>query len=596
MCGISAIYRYTQITDSDKEKLALMNQEMHYRGPNENGVWTDDTCGLAHTRLSIIGLENGKQPLFNEDKSLVLICNGEIYNYIELKQELIAKGHTYNSDSDSETILHLYEEYGVKCLEYLRGMFAFCLWNTKTKQLFAARDRIGEKTIYYAQLPTGIVFCTELKAILKQYLDKTQINEHALAESIRYNYPIDLKNTYIEQIKRLQAGEYALVDSKGLELHRYWKHDLSPTFKGTFEDAKTETLRLMRESVNICLRSDVPVAVLLSGGIDSSAIAALAKETGREVHVITAGYKGQYDCDEREVAKRFAEEKGLIYHEVELDVDDFQELFDEYSQYIDEPVCDVSSMSQWALYKKAKELGFTVLLGGLGGDELFYGYPYQNKLSESLSLNRQHRDFFPWKGFQKKKAYLKFLLKNWRHVLYAGYPFKIDDTLPITWTYADYLKFSKTGYFWFNNEKIELSNIDIHYSFSAKADIDDVYAFTFSRFMNTLCLYLADRLGMGNSMEIRSPFVDYKLVEFVSTLSREMKYNPEDPKWFIKETLKNIVPDYILHGQKRGFTPPFDFINKMNQKYQYKVFKSDYVFYNSMLADQLLSELIVEKK
>jgi len=151
-----------------------------------------------------------------------------------------------------------------------------------------------------------------------------------LAESVRYNYPIDLKNTWIEQIKRLQAGEYVLVDSNGLELHKYWKRDITPRFKGTVEEAKTEILRLMRESVNISLRSDVPVAVLLSGGIDSSAIAALAKESGREVHVITAGYKGQHDCDEREVAKRFAAEKGLIYHEVELDAGDFQNIFWEY--------------------------------------------------------------------------------------------------------------------------------------------------------------------------------------------------------------------------------------------------------------------------
>lgn len=157
MCGISSIYRYSKISESDITKLHAMNDEMHYRGPDDRGVWTDDKCGMAQVRLSIIGLQKGKQPLFNEDKSLVLICNGEIYNYIEIKQDLIAKGHVFNSDSDSETILHLYEEYGVKCLEHLRGMFAFCLWDTKQKQLFAARDRIGEKTLYYAQDRKSVV-------------------------------------------------------------------------------------------------------------------------------------------------------------------------------------------------------------------------------------------------------------------------------------------------------------------------------------------------------------------------------------------------------------------------------------------------------
>jgi asparagine synthase (glutamine-hydrolysing) len=590
MCGISAIYRYTQITSSDKERLSLMNQEMHYRGPDENGVWNDDTCGLAHTRLSIIGLENGKQPLFNEDKSLVLICNGEIYNYIELKQDLESKGHTFNSDSDSETILHLYEEYGVKCLEYLRGMFAFCLWNTRTKQLFTARDRIGEKTLYFAQIPTGVVFCTELKAILKYYLDKTQINAHALAESIRYNYPIDLRNTWIEQIKRLKAGEYALVDANGLEIHQYWKRDLTPRFKGTVEEAKTEILRLMRESVNICLRSDVPVAVLLSGGIDSSAIAALAKESGREVHVITAGYKGQHDCDEREVAKRFAEEKGLIYHEVELDAADFQEIFLEYSRFIDEPVCDVSSMSQWALYKKAKAMGFTVLLGGLGGDELFYGYTDANQIAESLKIKHQHQSLFPWKGIDKKKAFLKFLFKNWKYVLYAGYPNKINDKTIVDWTYDDYIKFAETAVLNYKNEKIVFKDIDVHISYEdGKSEVDQIYSSTFETFMTTLCLYLADRQGMGNSVEIRSPLVDYKLVEFVSSLPLEMKFNISEPKYLLKKTLKGIVPDYILYAQKRGFTPPFSFINELVANFNYQTFKSDWKFFNSVLADRLLS-------
>ena len=597
MCGISAIFRFTEITNEDTTNLSLMNREMHYRGPDENGVWTDTTCGLAHTRLSIIGLENGKQPLFNEDNSLVLICNGEIYNYIELKQSLEDKGHVFQSDSDSETILHLYEEYGVKCLDHLRGMFAFCLWNIRTKQLFTARDRVGEKTLYYARLPTGIVFCTELKAILKHYVEKPQLNAHALAESIRYNYPIDLKNTYIEQIKRLQAGEYALVDAQGLEIHHYWKREVSPRFTGTLEKAKTEILRLLRESVQLCLRSDVPVAVLMSGGIDSCAIAALAKETGHEVHVITAGYKGQYDCDEREVAKRFALEKGLIYHEVELDATDFKDIFLEYSQYIDEPVCDVSSMSQWALYKKAKEMGFTVLLGGLGGDELFYGYPDWNKTAESLKLKHQHQALFPWKGIEKKKQFLKFIFKNWKYVLYAGYPKKINDKTIVDWTYDDYIRFAETAVLEYNDEKIVFKNIDVHHSYEdGKCEIDQLYMSEFETFMTTLCLYLADRQGMGNSVEIRSPLIDYKLVEFVSSLPLEMKYNTSVPKYLLKETLKGIVPEYILQGQKKGFTPPIEYIKELNSSYTYTMFKSESVFFNSMLADRLLSQLFIQKQ
>lgn len=582
MCGITSLYRFTKISEEDKQKLVMMNHEMHYRGPDGEGYWNDDTCAMAHTRLSIIGLDNGAQPLFNADKSLVLVCNGEIYNYKELKNMLSGKGYAFATDTDCEVILYLYELYGTDCLQHLRGMFAFCLYDTRKKQLFVARDRVGEKPLYYAQLPTGIVFSSELKAILKYCIDKLQLNMHALAESIRYNYPIEPRQTFIEQIKRLCAGEYAIVHEHGLEIQEYWKLKHKPVFGGTRDEAKAEVLRLMRESVANCLQSDVPVAVLLSGGIDSSAIAAFAKETGKEIHVITAGYKGNFSQDERAVAKRFASEKGLVYHEVELDAGDFKRLFAEYMQYIDEPVCDVSAMSQYALYKKAKELGFTVLLSGIGGDEQFYGYPWNNKLAKSLQLRKQHLDLFPWKG--KKMDFLKYMAKNWKNVLFAGYPtVKIDDAIPVAWTFADYRKFAMTS--------SEFQNVDVHYSFSTDSGIDEVYDFMFTKFLRNLCLYLSDRLGMANCMEIRSPLVDYKLVDFVASLPQEMKFNG-NPKGFYKECLQGIVPDYILNARKRGFEPPWDFIREMNSEYSYKVLHSSYVFYNSMLADTLLDNML----
>ncbi len=591
MCGISAIYSFTKLTDSDNEKLSLMNKEMHYRGPDESGVWSDEICGLAQTRLSIIGLDNGHQPIFNENNDLVLICNGEIYNYVELREDLINKGHVFSTESDCETILHLYEEYNVNCLSYLRGMFAFCLWDKKKEQLFAARDRVGEKTLYYSQLPTGIVFSTELKAIQKYFIETPQLNLKSLTEAIRYNYPINLKETFIEQIKRLKAGEYAVVNSSGIELKTYWKRNLNATFKGSYEDAKLEALGLMRESVDLCLRSDVPVAVLLSGGIDSSLIAALAKQTGREVHAITAGYKGSPDCDERTIAKQFAEEQGLIYHEVELDVNDFKDLFKECSSYIDEPVCDVASMSQFALYKKAKELGFTVLLGGLGGDEIFYGYPYYNILANSLTLTKEHRSFFPWNSKRKKLNFLKFFSKYWKHVLFAGYPMILNDSVPVHWTFDDFNKFKENTTIEVNSQIHTFSDIDVSYHFSNDARIKDVYDYMFTRFMNAQCLYLADRLGMGTSVELRSPLVDYKLVEFVSSLPEEMKYKHGNPKCFLKDVLKDIIPDYILSASKKGFTPPFDYIYQMNNDYKYQLFNGKYVFFNSMLADTILSKV-----
>ncbi len=595
MCGISAIYRYTAISNTDIDKLHCMNEDMHYRGPDDRGVWNDEHCGMAQTRLSIIGLEKGKQPLFNEDKSLVLACNGEIYNYIELKKDLILKGHIFNSDSDSEVILHLYEEYGTKCLNHLRGMFAFCLWDSAKKQFFAARDRIGEKTIYYSEIPCGIVFCTELKTILKNWIEKPQVDMEQLAAPIRYTAPLYKNKTFIHQIQKIEPGQYILLDEKGLNKFYYWKRDTSTRFTDSFEEAKAETLRLMHKSVDICFRSDVPVAVMLSGGIDSSAIAALSKEAGREVHTITAGYKGQHDCDERAVAKQFAKEKGFIYHEIELDESDFKNSFEELTQYIDEPITDAAAIAQWALYKKVKQLGFKVLLGGMGGDELFYGYPYWNNLSESLNIQRQHQALFPWKGSEKKKEFLKFLLKHWKYILYAGYPLKIADSSIGFWQYQDYVDFAKDAKLKVGEVEFSFSDIDLYKSFGnceLGKELDLVYEFSFDNIMVMAYLYLSDRLGMGNSLEIRSPLLDYKLIEYVSGLPLEIKYKKGQAKYFLKEVLRGIVPDYILFAQKRGFTPPNDFIKEVVASYNYKMMVSDHKYYNSVLADRVLSLLL----
>jgi asparagine synthase (glutamine-hydrolysing) len=590
MCGISAIYRFTEITDEDRNNLVKMNREMAYRGPDGEGYWNDSTCALAHKRLSIIDLDKGAQPLLSSDGSLILICNGEIYNYKQLKTDLSAKGYRFSTDSDCEPILYLYDLFGTDCLKHLRGMFAFCLYDVKHKRLFAARDRVGEKTLYYSQLKTGFVFSTELKAILRYYVEKPQLNAHALAEAIRFNYPIESQQTFVEQIKRLRAGEFVVVDECGLSSHIYWEHRHTPVFEGSVLEAKAEVLRLFRESVVNCLQSDVPVAILLSGGVDSSAIAAMAKETGKDIHVISAGYKGSHAQDERSIAKRFSQEKGLIYHDVELDVNDFKSIFEEYVQYIDEPVSDVSAMSQYALYKKAKELGFTVLLSGIGGDELFYGYPWFNTLAKSIRLHRDHMSFFPWNN--KKRDFAKFAIKNWKNILFAGYPtVKLDDAPPVSWTFDDYRAFAHSAYVTMREERVSFQKIDVHYSFPNDSTIDTVYDYLFSKFLCNLCLYLSDRLGMANSVEVRSPLLDFKIVDFVSSLPVDMKYQNENPKQFYKECLKGIVPDYILHGAKRGFEPPWVFIKEMCSEYTYSTIHAESVFYNSMLADSLLTRL-----
>ncbi len=492
-----------------------------------------------------------------------------------------------NDTKISDKIVSLYDLYGCDCVKYINETFS--LYDRSKQQLLICRDKLGIQQLYYAQLPTGIVFSDSLKEIL-QYVKRPQIRAHELAQPIRHNYPIDLQNTWIEQVKRLRAGEYAVVDKDGLRLRTYWKRNHNTTFKGTKQDAIAETQRIIRESVKRCMQTDEPVAVLLSGGIDSTTLALFAKECQKEVHVISAGYKGQYACDERQIASRFAKEHNLIYHEVELSGEDFQDLFDEYIQYIDEPCFDVSSMSQFALYKKAAAMGFKVILSGLGGDELFYSYKDDNAKVRALKLRREFDSCFPLK--KKWRKYIKFMLKNWKYVLLANNPLLEDDKLPIAWTYNDYEKFSKTASLEYDSDLIKFDEIEVQPQFSYKSGLDEVYDHKFSTFANQLCVYLGNKLGKAAGVELRYPLLDAELVEFLDTLPIDMKFKPEISKYFQKEVMKGLLPDYILYARKRGFEPPFDFIWEICKQYKYQFINADHVFFNSMMADKLFLQYL----
>ena len=594
MCGVSAIFRYEHLKDDDVLKVKRMGDQMHYRGPDEEGLWSDDHCAMGQVRLSIIGLNNGTQPLFNKDKSIVLICNGEIYNYIEIKKELESKGVVLKTDTDTEVILPLYELYGVECVNHLRGMFAFCLYDIKKQQMMVARDRIGEERIYYAEVPGGVVFSSELKAILKEYIAEPQLDVEALLAPIRFTGGISLRDTFVEQIKRVLPGEMVLVNANGVKRKRYWQRRRTYDFTGTIEESKKETLRLMQEAVDIEMRSDVPVAVMLSGGVDSSAMAALAKRSGREVHTITTGYTGKHAEDERNVARRFAKEQGFIYHEVELSEQDYVNSFEELTSYLDEPMTDSTAIAQWAMFKKVKELGFKVLLSGMGGDELFYGYPAWNQLGDSLKLRREHEDIFPWKGKEKKIHWLRFIAHHMKWILMAGYPHKLEDRSYGWWIRDDYYRFVENATLKLGDETYNLADYKIYKDFAPcplGKEVDVIYDDAIDTVMTQAYLYLSDRLSMGNSLEVRSPLLDYKLFEHVMSLPLEYKYISGKPKQYMKDVLTGIVPDYILYAYKRGFTSPSSFVANVAQRYDYQCFDTDYKFYNSVLADTILSLL-----
>jgi asparagine synthase (glutamine-hydrolysing) len=274
-----------------------------------------------------------------------------------------------------------------------------------------------------------------------------------------------------------------------------------------------------------------------------------------------------------------------------LDANDFQSLFDEYVPYIDEPCFDVSSMSQFALYKKASEMGFKVILSGLGGDELFYSYKDDNAQAYALQLRREFDVCFPLKKNWRK--YLHFMAKNWRYVLMANHPILEDDKLPTPWTYDDYKKFASTASLQYDGETILFRDIDVQApSFPYTAGVNEVYDHKFATFANQLCVYLGNKLGAANGVELRYPLLDSELVEFLDSLPLDMKFDPNCSKRFQKEVMHGLLPDYILYARKRGFEPPFDYVWKMCGEYQYQMLQANHVFFNSMMADKLLTQYL----
>lgn len=513
---------------------------------------------------------------------------GQVIENEEHALELCNNSATCSADE----IIDAYVAYGADSVRHLQGSFSFALFDKRCQRLMVVRDKLGTRQMYYSQLPTGIVFSTDLKDILP-YIKHPSIRPHEFAQPIRHNFPIEPQHTWINQILRLRDGEYAVVDEGGFQIHTYFKRDYTPTFTGNKEQAIRQTLELLRQSTRKCIEdSPGPVAVLLSAGLDSTSIAAFAKEIQQEVHVFSAGYRGNKNVsiDERDVAKRFAEDFGLIFHDVELDMDDFQNYLDELMPYIDEPSFDVNCMVQFALFKKIASMGFKTVLHGVGGDDCFYASKEAQRLVKILQLRNQFIQLYP--ANKHKKEYLSFVLHHWKHLLWPTDAAIASEVNPTPWTYSPYHNFAKTAVLTNGEDTIRFQDIYVEHHYPQHESIVTHYGNLFSNYATLMGTYLGNRLCAANGLEIRYPFMDPELVTFLDTIPLDMKFDPEQPKKFQREIMADILPDYILDEKKRGFEPPFDFIWKMCGNYEYKRIKSDYVFFNSMMADRMIDNLL----
>lgn len=567
ICGIVSRYAHFDVTPAIK-----MQNAMIHRGPDGEGKFSDDHIILAMRRLSIIDLTGGWQPLFNENESLILVANGEIYNYIELRQELELKGHVFSSGSDCEVILHLYEEYGTQCVQYLRGMFAFALWDREKSHLVLARDRIGEKPLYLFETENELFFASELKAIIQCGRIPFIFDPESVYLYFYYQYVPEPK-TPIKGVRKLPAGHICSIDVKKWEKTKksYWKMEDAPALTG---NPDTLIKNELEEISKLIIRSDVPVGVALSGGLDSGAIAALAvKEYPEIMHAFCIGYPERPPCDERKEAYQLADYLGMPFHEIELKTEDLIQDFPRMNFYRDDPIADISGYGYYAVMKLARENGVPVMLQGHGGDELFWGYQWvQQAVEESIRkyhLLTQGNKVAYFRPTSPKGENIHELLK-WSFSLAGIIPswkaYKRDkqsppDQLVFMDKTPDFQIAEKSARNLYSSEFFNKINKNTPYDIFTipqpwkRVDIQ-ISRLIVHTYLLENGIAQGDRLSMASSVELRLPLLDYRLIEVVMGLRKSSPDHMFAPKTWFKMALKDILPRSVLNRPKSGFTPP----------------------------------------
>jgi asparagine synthase (glutamine-hydrolysing) len=565
MCGIFGYL--SQRERVQPEILRRMGETLKHRGSDDEGEWIHHSgelsVGLGHKRLSIIDLSSSaRQPMCNEDGKIWLSYNGEIYNFRELRNELTAKGHTFKSSSDSEVIVHLYEEMGVGCLERLSGMFAFALWDDARHTLFLARDRIGKKPLHYAIYDGGIAFASEIKALLKHPKVVKEIDLSALNKYLTFEY-VPAPATIFKSIKKLEPGHYLSYQNGKSEIKKYWDIPLADYPIGfKTEDEYAEELRdILERAVRSRLVADVPVGVFLSGGIDSGVIAALAAKANRKIECFSIGFD-EPSFDESSHAKSIAKALGLNHRLKIFNTREMLDNLDELPNFLDEPLADASILPSYLLSKVASER-LKVALSGDGGDELFAGYP-------TYQAHRiiTYYDLLPETLKNSVKA-----LAAWLPVSHGNVStdFKIKQFLRGAGVSPEIRFFMWMGSFT-ESEKKGLLSSDVRAALAHENTYEDVFAYIRESGLNkdlerilylSMKLYLqddilvkVDRAAMANGLEVRCPLLDQELVEFACRLPMQYKLHGLKTKYLLKKAAAGILPDSIINRKKKGFGIP----------------------------------------
>lgn len=551
MCGISGYCSFNG-NRIDRDVVRTINDELKHRGPDDEGYYFDaqGRCALAHRRLSIIDLTTGRQPIFNEDESVAVVFNGEVYNFIDLRKDLEGRGHRFRSNTDTEVILHLYEEYGIDCINRLRGMFAFALWDSAKGRLLLARDRVGKKPLYYSIVNETLYFASEIQALYKIPYLKRDLNYHSIDLFLTYSY-IPSPHTIYNDIKKLPPAHYLCFDQSSLEIRNYWRLDFHRKMSISYEDAKEELIRILTEAVKIRLISDVPLGVFLSGGLDSSTVVAImSQQSLKPVKTFSIGFKDK-KYNELPYARMVAKRYNTEHHELIVEPDAL-EVLPGIIRHYGEPYGDSSALPTWYLSEMTRQ-HVTVALNGDGGDELFGGYPWYgvshmfNKLAMAMgprfirSISEYGDCFFPRRirravellsitEKQRFQSLRSFMSADHRSNLYHDNFSRELDSNPEDYIYQ-------------------------YYDETLGSDYDRAYQTDILSYLPEDLLVKVDRASMAHSLECRSPLLDQEMLEFSCALPAGWK-NKGGTKSIFKDAIEVFFDKDFIERRKMGFSVP----------------------------------------
>lgn len=563
MCGIAGIFDTRHLSVVDSATLAGMNQALFHRGPDEGGVFIDKGIGLAHRRLSIIDISTGQQPLFNNDKSVGVIFNGEIYNFRELTEELSALGYAFRTHSDTEVIVHAWQAWGQQCVTRFRGMFAFAIWDSNQQTVFLARDRLGIKPLYYAELNDGtIIFGSELKALLIHPALPRELDPYAVEDYFAYGYIPEPRTIFKYCLKLPPAHTLLLQRGKPVPPPQpYWDIPFVANPPASEADIAAELIERLREAVKIRLIAEVPLGAFLSGGVDSSAIVAMMAELSNEPVNTSSIAFGDRAFNEAEYAQQIAARYHTNHQTQEVAADDFS-LLDKLAQLYDEPYADSSAIPTYRVCELAKKR-VTVALSGDGGDENFAGYRryrwhlYEEQMRGMLPLSLRKPLFgfmgnlYPKADWAPKSLRAKATLEALARDPIEGYFHSVS-------ILGDKLR----GEMFSPAFKRELQNygaievLRTHASNAPSDALSRVQYLDMKTYLVGDILTKVDRASMAHALEVRVPLLDHKLVEWISGLPPALKLKGQEGKYIFKKSLENYLPSEILYRPKMGFAVP----------------------------------------